>query len=195
MESKLDYSQLCKYCFQVLEGILSKQDLEKINFPEQFKGKSYPVFVTWTIGKNKRLRGCVGTFAKDDLEKNLLRYTFISAFKDSRFPPISLEEVKNLNCGISLLVQFEKVQNPEDWEVGTHGIDIHFKDQEGRNYSATYLPEVAKDENWDQKTTLTHLIRKARYKGSLESIYNNIQLERYQSIKKTISYEEYQKMK
>ena len=192
---ELDYSQLCKYCFQILEGILSKANLEEISFPEQFKGKSYPVFVTWTIGKEKKLRGCVGTFTKDDLEKNLLKYTYISAFNDSRFPPITIDEIKNLNCGISLLVQFEKAENPEDWEVGKHGINIQFKDQNDHNYSATYLPEVAKDENWDQKTTLTHLIRKARYKGTLESIYNNIQVERYQSIKKTITYDEYQKMK
>ena len=194
MEFNLDYSQLCKYCFQILEGILLKEDLQKITFPEQFKGKSYPLFVTWKIGKEKVLRGCVGTFAKDDLEKNLLKYTYISAFKDSRFPPISKNEIKDLNCGISLLVQFEKTESPEDWEVGKHGINIHFKDQNDHNYHATYLPQVAKDENWDQKTTLSHLIRKAGYKGSLESVYNNIQVERYQSIKKSISYDEYKKM-
>ena len=195
MESNLDYSQLCKYCFQVLEAILSGNgDIDKISFPEQFKGKSYPLFVTWTTGKEKELRGCVGTFAKDALEKNLMRYTFISAFKDSRFPPISLGEIKNLNCEVSLLVEFEKAKNPEDWVVGTHGIDIDFKDQFGQSYSATFLPEVAEEEKWDQKTTLQFLIRKAGYRGSLESVYNNIEVTRDQSIKKTISYDEYKKM-
>ena len=57
MESILDYSQLCKYCFQVLETILSGNgDINKISFPEQFKGKSYPLFVTWTTGKEKDLK-------------------------------------------------------------------------------------------------------------------------------------------
>ena len=198
MESKLDYSQLCKYCFQVLECILSNGDFGQIGqipFPEQFKGKSYPLFVTWTTGKEKELRGCVGTFAKDNLEKNLIKYTFISAFKDSRFNPISIDEIKNLNCEVSLLVQFEKANSPIDWVVGTHGIDIDFNDHNGNSYSATFLPEVAEDEGWDQKTTLKYLIRKAGYRGSLESVFNNIEVTRYQSIKKTISYEEYQKMK
>ena len=195
MESNLDYSHLCRFCFEVLEAILTKGDIKKISFPEQFKDKSYPLFVTWTIGSKKTLRGCVGTFAKDNLEKNLLRYTFISAFKDSRFPPISLSEIKNLNCEVSLLVEFEKAKNPIDWVVGTHGIEINFNDKNGKNYHATFLPEVAEEEGWDQKTTLQYLIQKAGYFGSLESIYNNIEVERYQSIKKTISYDEYKKIK
>ena len=195
MESDLNYAYLCKYCFQVLEAILSDGDFDKISFPEEFKGKSYPLFVTWTTGKEKELRGCVGTFEKDNLEKNLIRYTFISAFKDSRFNPISKDEVKNLNCEVSLLVQFEKAKSPIDWVVGTHGIDIDFKDQKGNSYSATFLPEVAEEEGWDQKTTLQFLIRKAGYRGSLESVFDNIEVTRYQSIKKTISYDEYQKMK
>ena len=195
MESELNYAYLCKYCFQVLEAILSDGDFDKISFPEEFKGKSYPLFVTWTTGKEKELRGCVGTFEKDNLEKNLIRYTFISAFKDSRFNPISKDEVKNLNCEVSLLVQFEKAKSPIDWVVGTHGIDIDFKDHKGNSYSATFLPEVAEEEGWDQKTTLQFLIRKAGYRGSLESVYDNIEVTRYQSIKKTISYNEYKKMK
>jgi len=195
MESELNYAYLCKYCFQVLEAILSDGDFDKISFPEEFKGKSYPLFVTWTTGKEKELRGCVGTFEKDNLEKNLIRYTFISAFKDSRFNPISKDEVKNLNCEVSLLVQFEKAKSPIDWVVGTHGIDIDFKDHKGNSYSATFLPEVAEEEGWDQKTTLQFLIRKAGYRGSLESVYDNIEVTRYQSIKKTISYDEYKKMK
>ncbi len=195
MESNLDYSKLCKYCFQVLEDILSDKNIDLIPFPEEFKGKSYPLFVTWTTGKEKELRGCVGTFSKDILEKNLMRYTLISAFKDSRFEPISKNEITNLNCEVSLLVQFEKAKNPLDWVVGTHGIDIDFEDKYGETYSATFLPEVAEEEKWDQETTLKFLIRKAGYRGSLESVFNNIKVTRYQSIKKTISYQEYKNMK
>ena len=193
--SELDYSQLCKYCFEVLETYLKKGDISQVPFPSEFKGKSYPLFVTWTTGKEKELRGCIGTFSKDILEKNLIRYTLISAFKDTRFNPISKAELKNLNCEVSLLVEFEKAKSPIDWVVGTHGIDIDFKDKNGENYSATFLPEVAEEEGWDQKTTLQYLIRKAGYRGSLESVFNNIEVTRYQSIKKTISYDDYQKMK
>ena len=193
--SELDYSKLCKFCFQVLETYLNKEDINQVPFPPEFKGKSYPLFVTWTTGKEKELRGCIGTFQKDDLEKNLRNYTIISS-KDHRFPyPIGLDELPNLYCEVSLLVNFEQAKDPYDWEVGKNGIDIKFKDEEGEYHSATYLPEVAEDQGWDQKTTLKHLVRKARYFFDIKNIEKNIVTERYQSIKKTVSYNEYKNMK
>ena len=195
MENELNYSLLCQYCFEVLETSLSKGDPKKIPFPDEFRGKSFPLFVTWTTGKEKELRGCIGTFKKGKLEKKLQEYALISAFEDERFDPIEKKEIKNLNCEVSLLVEFEKAKNAMDWEVGKHGIDIEFEDKNGINYSATFLPEVAEDEGWDQRTTLKYLIKKAGYKGSLDKIISEIKLTRYQSIKKTISYDEYKKMK
>ena len=82
-----------------------------------------------------------------------------------------------------------------DWIVGTHGIDIEFEDKNGTNYSATFLPEVAEEEGWDQRTTLKYLVKKAGYRGSLDKVLSKIRLTRYQSIKKTITYDEYKKMK
>ena len=195
MDNNLNYSLLCKYCFEVLETSLSKGDIKKIPFPEEFKGKSFPLFVTWTTGKEKELRGCIGTFTKGKLEKKLPEYALISAFEDERFDPIEKKEIKKLNCEVSLLVEFEKAKDAMDWIVGTHGIDIEFEDNKGTDYSATFLPEVAEEEGWDQRTTLKYLIKKAGYKGSLDKIISNIKLTRYQSIKNTISYVEYKKMK
>lgn len=37
--------------------------------------------------------------------------------KDSRFQPIQLEEVRQLQCGVSLLINFEIAANYLDWEV------------------------------------------------------------------------------
>ena len=190
----LNYSLLCKYCFEVLESSFSKNPKEII-FPEEFKGKSYPLFVTWTTGKEKELRGCIGTFKSDELEKNLKKYALKSAFDDDRFDPIEKKEIKNLNCEVSLLVKFKKAKNPMDWTVGKHGIDIEFEDDLGNTYSSTFLPEVAEEEEWDQRTTLKFLVRKAGYKGALDKVLGGMKLTRYQSIKKTISYNEYIKMK
>ena len=195
-EEQLNLSLLCKYCFEVLESALSNKDYKIIPFPEEFKGKSYPLFVTWTLGKEKELRGCIGTFEKSKLEKQLGKYALISAFEDDRFEePINKNELKILNCEVSLLIKFEEVEDPMDWIIGTHGIDIEFEDSKGQSFSATYLPEVAKDEGWDQRTTLKYLVQKAGYMGSLDKIIKNIKLTRYQSLKKTISYTQYKKMK
>lgn len=67
---------------------------------------------------------------------------YFSAFNDSRFAPITLNEVPSLQCGVSLLIDFEKARNYLDWDVGIHGIRIEFY-YNGRRLSAVYLPEVA----------------------------------------------------
>ena len=152
--------------------------------------KAFPLFVTWTIGKDKDLRGCIGTFASEKLEKNLKKYALISALKDTRFSPISLNELNQLHVAVSLLTQFEDAEHPLDWSVGVHGIEIDFQHRQS-DYGATFLPEVAEEQGWDQKTTLKYLIKKAGYTGNLETIMEKIKTKRYQSVKAHLSYEEY----
>ena len=118
---------LCVFVFDVLISKLTKKKIQT-DFPEVFKNEKFPVFVTWTTGKNKDLRGCIGTFHSDDLEKNLKNFALSAAFEDSRFPPINEKEIPTLNCGISLLINFEDAKNCYDWEVGKHGIQIFFEE-------------------------------------------------------------------
>ncbi len=61
------------------------------------------------------------------LQKNLPKYALIAALNDTRFSPISLKELPELQVGVSLLVNFEPTSHPLDWEIGTHGIEIDFK--------------------------------------------------------------------
>ena len=184
-----DLKLLCVYSFDVIISFLDKKEEIKANFPEKYKKYSYPLFVTWSKGEEHHLRGCIGTFASDNLEKNLALYSLYAAFKDSRFPPIQLNEVKDLNCGISLLVNFENVDNIYDWEIGKHGIQIEFESD--RYYRGTYLPEVAKEQEWDHKKTLKSLVRKAGYYGNFDDVEKLIKLKRYMSIKINMTYQEY----
>ena len=64
-----------------------------------------------------------------------------------------------------------------------------------RSYSATFLPEVAAEEGWDQMTTLKYLVEKAGYNGKLEDVLEKISCERYQSSKILLTYKEYLQMK
>jgi len=74
--------------------------------------------------------------------ENLKEYSLIAALKDSRFSPISLKELPELEVEVSLLTNFEVIEDPLDWEVKKHGIEIEFT-VEGRKYRGTYLPHVA----------------------------------------------------
>lgn len=188
MESKLkipkDLTPLCYYCFEMLDSFLSKKT--EPAFPSEFKGISCPLFVTWKIGKEEDLRGCIGTFTSESLESNLPKYALISSLQDTRFTPITKKEFPDLHVGVSLLTDFEDGKDAYDWEVGTHGIQIFYK-----KYNATFLPEVAAEQNWDKYTTLEYLLRKSGCRDNLDKVVKDIKLTRYQSKKESVSYEQY----
>ena len=179
---------LCVFVFDVLISKLTHKNIQTY-FPPSLINEKFPVFVTWSTGKEQNLRGCIGTFYSDNLKKNLENFGLSAAFKDSRFPPIKKEEIESLNCGISLLINFEDAKNCYDWEVGKHGIQIFF--EENGQHSATFLPEVPIEHKMDKITTLQHLIEKAGYHGKLKDVDKKIKMRRYQSIKIFMSYEEY----
>ena len=88
-------------------------------------------------------------------------YVYLSAFRDRRFSPITADEVSDLRCSVSLLVDYEPGKNAYDWEVGTHGIIIEFQDRllANSNYRATYLPSVASDQGWSLATDGKYVAR------------------------------------
>jgi len=47
-------------------------------------------------------------------------------------------------------VNFKKIEDPLDWEVGTHGIEVDW----GRGKSSTFLPEVAEEQGWSKEETM-----------------------------------------
>ncbi|UYV71135.1 AMMECR1L [Cordylochernes scorpioides] len=115
-----------------------------------------------------------------------------SAFKDSRFSPITRDEFPKLHVSVSILRHFEDAQDYMDWEIGMHGIRIEFCTEKGSRRTATYLPEVATEQGWDRVQTIDSLLRKGGFKGIITlDVRKSIRLTRYQSEKITVSYQEY----
>ncbi|XP_034244498.1 AMMECR1-like protein [Thrips palmi] len=177
------------FCFDVLYNHL--HSLEAPQNPK-FSNDPYPLFVTWEIGKDRRLRGCIGTFSAMNLHCGLREYAVTSAMRDSRFSPITREELPRLRVAVSILRHFEDAQDYLDWEVGVHGIRIEFHNEKGGKRSATYLPEVAPEQGWDRIQTIDSLLRKGGFKGAVTpETRRGIKLVRYQSEKVSVSYPEY----
>jgi uncharacterized protein (TIGR00296 family) len=180
------------YCFDALHSHLHKTPdlLRKPSFPNN----EFPLFVTWYIGKEKRLRGCIGTFSPLSLHDGLREYAITSALRDTRFSPISKDELSKLNCSVSLLTNFEPAKNWKDWEIGKHGIRIEFFNERGQRRSATYLPEIAAEQEWDHVETIDSLLRKGGYRGPItDDFRHSIDVTRYQSEKMTKSFHDWQK--
>ncbi|KAL5476208.1 hypothetical protein EMCRGX_G026124, partial [Ephydatia muelleri] len=183
--------EMCYYCFDVLISHLNQTEVLRSPI---FVNDPYPLFVTWKIGVDRCLRGCMGTFMAKKLHRGLAEYSITSSMKDSRFKPVTHDEVPRLECSVSLLINFEKADHYLDWEVGQHGIQIEFLVGKSSK-SATYLPEVALEQKWTKLQTLDSLFRKAGYNGQItEELRQSVHLVRYQSEKCIVTYEEYTKI-
>jgi len=157
-----------------------------------FTNDSFPLFVTWKIGKERKLRGCIGTFNDMHLHQGLREYAITSALKDTRFNPVSREELPRLHVSVSILCHFEDAVDCMDWDIGTHGIRIEFLNERGVKKTATYLPEVPSEQGWDKIATIDSLLRKGGFKGAVTpEVRRGIRLVRYQSEKMTMGYQDY----
>ncbi|XP_052867480.1 uncharacterized protein CG5902-like [Anopheles cruzii] len=185
-------SDMCFYCFEVLYREL--HDLEEPRTPN-FSNDPYPLFVTWKIGKDKRLRGCIGTFSAMRLHSGLREYAITSALRDSRFSPITRDEIQRLTVSVSILQGFEEARGYLDWTLGVHGIRIEFYNERGSKRTATYLPQVATEQGWDQTQTIDSLLRKGGYRAQITpETRRSIKLTRYTSQECHMSYSEYRDM-
>ena len=129
--------------FDILEHLLTVND-GTVSYPSDFDELKSPLFVT--LMKDGQLAGCIGNFDQNaKLGANIANMAISAATKDSRFKPLTKEDIPKLKVEINLLNNFEKIQDPMDFIVGKHGITIHFNEVkgDGKDMGATYLPEVA----------------------------------------------------
>ncbi|KAF1765561.1 hypothetical protein GCK72_005513 [Caenorhabditis remanei] len=169
--------EMAVYCFDVINTQLNRQKEPAV--PREIPNVKLPLFVTWKKGVHHDLRGCIGTFSD------------LNAFHDSRFKPIGKEEVPSLQCGVSLLVNFEKIHDFRDWTIGRHGVRMNFDDGH-RTRSAVFLPEVASEQGWNHVETIDSLIRKSGYGDRIDdSLRASLRIVRFQSSKIVLDYKDY----
>ena len=111
---------MCAFCFNVLTAYFENSDHTQV--PSLDKSNSIQVggmFVTLNIidsTDQRQLRGCIGRLSELPLNE-MSNYVLMSAFKDTRFPPLTREELPHLEVAISLLIKYEPASNYLDWEV------------------------------------------------------------------------------
>jgi hypothetical protein len=110
-----------------------------------------------TLKKNGELRGCIGHIPSDmELVKTIGAMALQSAFNDSRFPPVQLDELKALEIEISALTPMRSIASPDQIVVGRDGVLMSKP-----NASAVFLPQVATENHWDRTEMLDNLCIKA----------------------------------
>ena len=61
--NKEDMDAITALCFDTL--VAKFMGLSQPEYPLEDLFAEYPIFVTWTIGADEELRGCIGTFEKE----------------------------------------------------------------------------------------------------------------------------------
>ena len=110
-----------------------------------------------TIHKQGQLRGCIGNIrGNQPLYQTVAAMADEAAFNDPRFPPVSREELEELDIEVSVMTPLKRIENVEEIEVGKHGLYI-----EKGFRSGLLLPQVATEYGWDRTTFLEHTCYKA----------------------------------
>ncbi len=115
-----------------------------------------------TLNKFGQLRGCIGYIEGiKPLYLTIADMAESAAFRDPRFPPVTAEEVPDLEIEISVLTPLRKIDSPEEIQVGRDGILI----RQGF-YQGLLLPQVATEYGWDREKFLTETCHKAGLPGT-----------------------------
>ncbi len=112
-------------------------------------------FVTLTA--DGELRGCIGyPLPVKPLDETVIEMAVAAATQDTRFEPLSPDEMKKLKIEISVLGLPEPVSDPGQVQVGCHGIIVSKGFSKG-----LLLPQVPVEHGWDRETYLRHGCLKA----------------------------------
>jgi AmmeMemoRadiSam system protein A len=110
-----------------------------------------------TIRKHGQLRGCIGYIEGiKPLYQTVRLMAEAAALNDTRFNPVSPEELPSLDLEISVLTPLKKISNVNEIEIGKHGVLL----KNGYN-QGVFLPQVATEQGWDRTTFLNELCFKA----------------------------------
>ena len=110
-----------------------------------------------TLHRKGSLRGCIGIVMPiKPLNEAIREMALSAAFGDPRFMPLRAEELRGLEIEISVLTPLREIEDPDEIEVGIHGLMI----VKGR-HSGLLLPQVATENRWDRETLLDNTCLKA----------------------------------
>ncbi len=110
-----------------------------------------------TLKEHGRLRGCIGyTQAIMPLWKCVREVAASAATRDTRFPPVTPEELHELDYEVSVLTPLTPLPNPLDVRVGTDGLMVRWRGRRG-----LLLPQVPGEFGWSKEEFLAHTCRKA----------------------------------
>lgn len=153
--SEADKKQLLELARHTIGNYLTKGEIFEATdeiFPASLHEKR-GVFVSLYLDGS--LRGCIGHFEGDKPLWSIVQEMAVSSsIHDNRFPPVTLQELKEIDIEISVLSPLRKISSDKEIILGKHGIYMK-KD----NKAGTFLPQVATETGWTKEEFLGHCAR------------------------------------
>lgn len=162
MLSKSEGKRLVELARQTVEDYLKKGEfrIKETEFKEK-RG----VFVSIHTHPDHELRGCIGySHPIFPLGEATQKAAISAAFKDTRFPSLSIDELDRVIFEVSILTKPEliEVENPKEYldkiEIGKDGLMMEYGFHKG-----LLLPQVPLnfEPKWDVETFLQHTCMKS----------------------------------
>jgi AmmeMemoRadiSam system protein A len=138
-----------------VRSYLSGQPPHLPGVPGGMLTEPHGVFVS--IHKGGQLRGCIGNVhPAGPLYRTAAECAIAAAVGDSRFMPLMMAELPEVDFEISVLSTMVRMRDFREIEVGTHGLLISKQDVHG-----LLLPQVATMYGWDRERFLQETCKKA----------------------------------
>ena len=156
MTSEGDRALLLTIAREAIAAHVNRQSQSAIsNVPSAILAKPAGIFVT--LHKGGDLRGCIGHVEPTEpLGQIVPRIAVAASSADPRFPPLSPDELNDVDLEISLLGPLIPIAGPRDIVVGRDGLVV-----EQGWHRGLLLPQVATEWKWDAETFLDHTCQKA----------------------------------
>lgn len=143
------------------------------DFPEILFNKG-AAFVTLT--KNGELRGCIGSLMpRQAIALDIAANTFAAAMEDSRFSPVTADELPSVDISVSLLSSYEPINYADEADLlsqlqpGVDGLVIRDGDRQG-----LFLPSV-----WKQLPDSKEFLNNLKIKAGLSPAYWSNKIKAY----------------
>jgi AmmeMemoRadiSam system protein A len=147
--------KLIRIARETIEKYIRVREVPKFSAEEPELLQKTGAFVT--LKKHGRLRGCIGHVEGiKPLYETVVEMAIAAATQDPRFSQVTEDELADLEIEISVMTPLRRIENPEEIQVGVHGILMR------RGFrSGLLLPQVATEQGWDRRTFLEHTCLKA----------------------------------
>ncbi len=141
------------------------------DLPKELVSKQAGAFVS--IHKAGRLRGCIGTIlpTTECVAAEIIQNAISASTRDTRFNPISPEELPDLEINVDVLSEPEPISSPDELDVKRYGVIVSNGNRRG-----LLLPDL------DGVDSVVQQISIARQKGGI-GMDEPVQLQRFEVIR------------